>query len=235
MNKPKHKDMLSILVVDDNNINRAFFNAALSKSGFHVQLASDGLFALKLCQNNIFDLILMDIRMDGLDGIATTLEIQKLEAYKNTIIIAVSAETISQHELELFSDFLLKPIKKSLLIDTIKSHTNRLNLIVDKEKALTSAYHDQEIVNKLQKMLCLEIPKDLEKIQTLLKNNSSDSLQLHLHTMLGSAKVCAATSYEGSIRDLKSGLNKRITEQKTAKLLEKLIDDGQEFIDYCKQ
>lgn len=72
--------MNTVLVVDDEPAIRELLDIGLSLGGFRVQLASDGREALSLYKDNQkgFDLVLLDIRMPGLDGLETLAALRKL-------------------------------------------------------------------------------------------------------------------------------------------------------------
>ena len=59
-----------ILVVDDEQSMREFLDIMLKKEGYKVSLASNGEEVLKMIDKDIFDLVLLDIRMPKMDGIA---------------------------------------------------------------------------------------------------------------------------------------------------------------------
>src|SRR5689334_23276030 len=60
-----------ILVIDDDAIVRASVSKLLRLKGYEVQEASDGSDALEVCAKNDFELIIVDIRMPGLNGVET--------------------------------------------------------------------------------------------------------------------------------------------------------------------
>ncbi len=70
---------LSLLVVDDNKLNRNLLVAMLKKKGFHPHAAQNGLEALEILAQNQIDLVFMDIQMPVLDGLSTTRIIRCLE------------------------------------------------------------------------------------------------------------------------------------------------------------
>ena len=80
-------DKHHILVVDDNHINRLFFQSSLKKLNVQVKLAESGFDALEICRQQCFDLILMDIRMDGMDGMQTATAIKALKEHLSLIHI----------------------------------------------------------------------------------------------------------------------------------------------------
>jgi len=84
-----------ILVVDDNRINLIYLHTMLTKLGYEAVSAANGQSAIDLCQQSIekqkpFSMILMDIRMDELDGIETTRIIRQIPAYISTCLFYTS-------------------------------------------------------------------------------------------------------------------------------------------------
>ena len=70
---------LNVLVVDDNAANRILLAKQLAWLGQHAHLASDGYEALKLWQNNHFDVIITDCNMPGINGYQLTQIIRESE------------------------------------------------------------------------------------------------------------------------------------------------------------
>ncbi|RJP21886.1 MAG: response regulator [Candidatus Omnitrophota bacterium] len=63
--------MKKILVIDDEIHLRELYNAELSDEGYQVILAKDGFEGIRLCEQQDPDLIIVDIRMPGMDGLET--------------------------------------------------------------------------------------------------------------------------------------------------------------------
>ena len=68
-----------ILVADDNEANRKIAQLILQRDGFRVDVVENGQLAVEACQQNHYDLILMDIQMPVMDGLTATEEIRKWE------------------------------------------------------------------------------------------------------------------------------------------------------------
>lgn len=85
-----------ILVVDDNADMRALMGMLLEDEGYVPYFAADGLAALEQAQENAPDLILMDISMPGMSGWETVEHLRKMNAFRSTPIIAVTAHTSMQ-------------------------------------------------------------------------------------------------------------------------------------------
>ncbi len=119
-----HNDLCnySILVVEDNKVNRMLLDYTLKREGFEVVTASNGDNALELIEERTFDVILMDIQMPGKDGVEVTREIRKISG-KNIPVVALTANAMKGDREKYIGlgmdDYLSKPIKKRELINTV--------------------------------------------------------------------------------------------------------------------
>ena len=113
-----------ILLVEDNDINKFVTTEMLKSLGHNVQTADDGLKGVWAANARAYDLILMDISMPNMDGIAATAKIRKESAYnKATLIYALTAHA-DQDDRERFqkegmNGCVLKPISKNLIADML--------------------------------------------------------------------------------------------------------------------
>jgi two-component system cell cycle response regulator DivK len=80
-----------ILVVEDNDRNRRLLKILLQARGYEVMEASTGKEALEYLDNQKPDLILMDIQLPSMDGLALTKQIKSNEKTKDIPIVAVTA------------------------------------------------------------------------------------------------------------------------------------------------
>jgi DNA-binding NtrC family response regulator len=71
--------MPTILVIDDDHSIRHAIQALLKKNGYEVVLASDGAAGLRLIGSARFDAVIIDMFMDGMDGLATIRELKKFD------------------------------------------------------------------------------------------------------------------------------------------------------------
>ncbi|MCP5207773.1 MAG: response regulator [Hahellaceae bacterium] len=105
-----------ILLVEDNRVNVMVASKLLNSWGARIDVASDGLAAIQLVQENDYDLVLMDIQMPVMDGYEATLAIRQLQGkYSRLPIIALTAtvmEEVQRRTKEVGLDGILsKPIK----------------------------------------------------------------------------------------------------------------------------
>jgi PAS domain S-box-containing protein len=118
-----------VLVVDDEKLNRQFFQTMLSEAGFEVVLAENGKEALDRLDHDAIDLVLMDLRMPGESGDRVTQHIRQHERQQGrdrTPIIMVSASAMKSDRtlaLEAGCDaFLEKPVRVHTLLSAIADY-----------------------------------------------------------------------------------------------------------------
>lgn len=85
--------MSRILAVDDSPSMRDMVRIALSDAGYEVIQATDGQQALDLARSSAFDLVLSDVNMPGMDGIALIRALRSESAYKHTPILMLTTES----------------------------------------------------------------------------------------------------------------------------------------------
>lgn len=111
---------LRLLIVDDNAPNRELLKAMLETPLIHITTVESGQQALEFARSNSADLVLMDIRMPGMDGVQTTQALRRLgSSWARCPIIAVTAHVLSSERqkwlAEGLDDVLIKPIDESQL------------------------------------------------------------------------------------------------------------------------
>jgi len=115
-----------VLVVDDNAVAQTIASHALRRQSFEVRCAADGLEALDAASKSHFDVILMDLQMPGMDGFETAGRIRELPGYRETPIIAVTANCSDENRARCadcgMQDFLAKPVRTRELVQTVEKY-----------------------------------------------------------------------------------------------------------------
>ena len=120
---------LRLLVVDDHDINRRAVQLILQPLGCEITTAADGMIALERCQEAVFDVIFMDVRMPELDGRETT---RRLRAGGGpnaaTPVVAVTADTapedVAACQAAGMAYFVSKPLTPPALIGALQHVLN---------------------------------------------------------------------------------------------------------------
>lgn len=119
-----------ILVVEDNLVNQALFEAALTAAGHRVAVASNGQAALAALREQPFDLVLMDGQMPVMGGQEASRAIRSsTEAFRNLPIIGLTADVLLQDKGGArkagMDDYLAKPVDLDRLVEKVEQWIGR--------------------------------------------------------------------------------------------------------------
>ena len=111
---------LSVLVAEDNPVNQKVALKLLEKLGIAADLAADGFEAIEAVLRHPYDLVLMDVQMPGVDGLAATLEIRRrLPPDRQPLIVGLTAHATAEYRdicLGAGMDaYLTKPVAREKL------------------------------------------------------------------------------------------------------------------------
>jgi two-component system cell cycle response regulator DivK len=113
-----------ILVVEDNELNMRLFHDLLKAHGYDILKAHDGLEGLQMAREHRPDLILMDIQLPGISGLAASKSIKEDDVLKTIPIIAVTAFAMKGDEDKIrdagCDAYIAKPISAPSFLKTVK-------------------------------------------------------------------------------------------------------------------
>ncbi len=142
----------SLLVVDDNEMNRDMLSRRLIRRGFDADVAENGFQALDMIQKNNYDLILLDIMMPELTGIDILKILREKHSMSELPIIMVSAKDQSSDIIEALklgaNDYINKPIDFPVALARIRTQLTRkqaelaLKISEAKNRAILEALPD---------------------------------------------------------------------------------------------
>ncbi len=152
------EEKFKILLVDDELDILEFLSYNLEKEGFIVYTAKNGIEALKVAEKKTPHLIILDVMMPEMDGIAACEELRKMPSLNSTLIAFLTARGEDYSQIAGFEagadDYITKPIRPKVLISRVKALLKRSgestvaavvedpntvnigNLLIDKERYL---------------------------------------------------------------------------------------------------
>lgn len=117
--------MTKILLVEDNEMNRDMLSRRLERKGFVVVLAADGEAGIRVAQQEMPDLILMDMSLPVLDGWGATRRLKAAPQTRLIPIIALTAHAMSEDREQALAagcdDYDIKPIEMERLLLKIET------------------------------------------------------------------------------------------------------------------
>jgi hypothetical protein len=120
-----------VLVVDDLPVNRQLAAGMLGKAGYAVEVAGDGLQAIEMIKVSDYDLVLMDVQMPRMNGVAATAVIRGMPGRKSSVpIIAMTANAMEGDRETLIAggmnDYISKPFSLIQLTGLVDAWQQRL-------------------------------------------------------------------------------------------------------------
>jgi len=115
-----------ILIIEDNELNRKLICSLLQIGQYNAFEAEDAETGIQMAHEIIPDLILMDIQLPGMDGLAATKLLQKDENLKDIPIVAVTSYAMSGDEDKAIdagcAGYITKPIKTRNFLKSISKY-----------------------------------------------------------------------------------------------------------------
>jgi CheY-like chemotaxis protein len=113
---------LTILLVEDQEVNRTFVQRLLERQGYRITPAADGLMALDLLEREPYDLVLLDIQMPGMGGEEVLARLRQGEqtSREHLPVIALTAHALAGDRERLlesgFDGYISKPVQMDQLL-----------------------------------------------------------------------------------------------------------------------
>ncbi len=163
----------SILIVDDEPEMRAALSHALNRSGFSVESASNGHEALEKIKNDVFGMVITDMKMPEMSGMQVLEEVKKVSPQMPVIMMTAygTIDTAVEAMKEGASDYIIKPFSTEILEETIRNVCEKSNTSKEKKIQKTiikKGVENKEIITRDPKML-----KILESARNVAPTNST--------------------------------------------------------------
>ncbi|MDA8082723.1 MAG: sigma-54 dependent transcriptional regulator [Nitrospiraceae bacterium] len=157
--------MISVLVVDDEEPIRRLLRKELTRKGFGVETASDGQEALGIMTERVFDVILLDIMMPGMDGMALMKKLHLDPA--SPVIVVLTGKATVETAVDAMKhgayDYLTKPYKLDELVIVINRAYEYGKL------SIKSQLLQQELVRKESPFEIVSRSRQMKEILALIR------------------------------------------------------------------
>jgi CheY-like chemotaxis protein len=218
---------LRILLTDDNVINRKVGLRMLKHLGYPPDTASSGAEALAAWERERYDLILMDVRMPGLDGLETTRRIRAQERQSGqapSVIVALTASAMTGDREQCLAagmdDYLIKPVAPEELRRVIHERffakpapspsspavspppAPGLAESFDRARLLDFTGGSRESLVEIAEMYLQQTSEQMAGIANCLNNGDCAQITGLAHTCAGASGTCGLSSMAAAARAL---------------------------------
>jgi CheY-like chemotaxis protein len=132
---------LSILLVDDSDVNLKIASLMLKKLGYQMDIATNGIEAIEALEHHSYDIVLMDIQMPEMDGLEATKTIRRRGFQDPRIIVVTSLDNYREICLAAGADdYLTKPFGIEKLRKAIEDHMTILSVISSNSEEITATF-----------------------------------------------------------------------------------------------
>ncbi|MHC4141006.1 MAG: PP2C family protein-serine/threonine phosphatase [Planctomycetota bacterium] len=150
-------DSGTLLVVDDNEMNRDMLSRRLARRGHTVETAEDGRTALDMIEQRPFDVVLLDIMMPGIDGIEVLKIVRKVHSAADLPIIMATAKDESDDIVSALklgaNDYVTKPLDFQVVLARVQTQLSLKRAKEELSTAHARMKRDLEAAAKIQHAL----------------------------------------------------------------------------------
>jgi signal transduction histidine kinase/CheY-like chemotaxis protein len=202
-----------ILLVEDNPVNQKVAMELLGRRGHSIEVAHNGAEAVDAVAREDFDVVLMDVHMPVMDGLAATRIIREQERGSGShvpIVALTAGATVEDRENSMaagMDDFVTKPFRAEELftvvegvpvqdhehdepeLEEVPARSVGSQACLDWEGALRNLEGDEEFLQELAEMFLKQSPELLAAVEDAVSRGSADDLRHAAHALKGSSLV----------------------------------------------
>ncbi len=225
-NKPRQQRLLGLhlLVIEDNLINQQVAQELLALEGAEVEVASSAQEGIgKIRQSApLFDAVLMDIQMPGMDGYSATRLLRQDESLRRLPIIAMTANVLTQDRAASqaagMDGHIGKPIDLELLVATLCQHCGTPSPLppagmassiaddIDSQEALARLGNNRALFARMARLFRQQQGDISLRLEQLLLRGDRSAAQRELHTLKGVAATLGARKLARHAAEMESQL-----------------------------
>jgi CheY-like chemotaxis protein/HPt (histidine-containing phosphotransfer) domain-containing protein len=244
---PEEIRKLRILIVDDEEYNRLLFKTILGRWKVSHHEAANGMEALEMLKSDRFDLLFMDARMPGIDGLKATQFIRnEMKITESEMpVICISAATINEDWQKYLkagmNAFLPKPFTEEMLLTTIlsvlKDHSpvnpadqvkeEKASVTADDKISLQNLYHisggDEKFVKQMLLSFIDSTKKGFDEIKANMKSGQSDKIADLAHKMIPPCRHIGALKLSSLLKKIEEIIRNNTDLESLEKLTEESI------------
>lgn len=209
---------ISVLLVEDNEMNILLASAILSRTGASITGTDNGKEAIAILKENSFDIVLMDLHLPVINGFETTRQIRS-ELKLSVPIIAITANVINDEETRCLNagmnGFITKPYTEKTLVEKILLCCNNSNLsttLSDSTDATlynlsmlkTLTHGNEELLSGMLKAFVNQVPVSIQHLKNGLINKNFQAIYTAAHNIKPNIDTLEIIPMKAAIRQIET-------------------------------
>lgn len=212
--KPRQRQ---VLAVDDNSSILHLLELDVQELGHEILTAGSGEEAVQLCEDQEFDIIFMDIQMQGMNGIDATRIIRQRSEGQPRIIGLTAHYTEEERERCLeagMDEVITKPIRFDRLTrllggkhnedDASPQPNDKPTPVFDLDVSLHLANNRTDVAEEMFGILLSKLPEDQKAINDAFNRNDIDDFRMQVHKLNGAVRYCGVPALSEAINQLET-------------------------------
>ena len=247
----------SVLMVDDDVMNRTLGVIILEGFGMMVHMAADGKEAMEILSKRCFDVVLLDTHMPVVSGIDVTRFIRKSELNRDVKIVAVTAEVIRE-ELESYleegiDDYLIKPYREinlfnklckalNVISEEAEDDTPEIRLVefdgqplYDLRELRAVTRKNREFYNEMIQTFISNAQNGIEQIKSAFEKQQWEVIRETAHRLIPSYKHLEVKRVVSDLVELKNRAEKGPSCDRLSGLIDRIEKETIEVVEQLKQ
>ena len=201
-----------MLLAEDNPVNRLLVSTLVKRMGHEVETVENGWLAVEAAAARRYDVILMDMQMPEMDGVAATRAIRATAMGAMLPIIALTADASPDrrrfYDNVGLTSFMTKPVDSALLQERLAAIAETVPIFDSPDVAVFDVARLDELgeaighgkVDELLAMLLSDLTVRAAKIIALAEDDATAPLHAVLHTLRGAAASIGAVRLTAAIQ-----------------------------------
>lgn len=247
-------DQRKILLVEDDKLAAKIAQSILTELDCAIDIAPDAKTALENIQNKDYQLILLDIGLPHMDGIALArrIRLQQWQRTDTTPIVGLTAHIDVENRQRCLdagmNTVILKPLKKETAKELLKTfipdtHVNQIfsttkirpisGAVLDID-AMESILKDKELIKDCLHLMVLGLKKDLVELPELHKSANWQAIREIAHKRQGGASYCGAKRLEQACKQIDDYIREKGPNGQTNELYRQLIQEMDDAKTVCE-
>jgi signal transduction histidine kinase/CheY-like chemotaxis protein len=206
---------LRILLVEDNPMNRQLMQHIFEQWHIDFDIAVNGMEAVERVRTEVYDMLLMDIQMPGMDGYTATEKIRQ-ELHMEVPIIAMTAHALAGEREKCLShgmdDYLSKPIdEKSLykmICKYVPAEENNHNGLINLDYLESLAKGDKRFESIMINSFIEQLPMELGQLHSAIDRRDYNTIKSVAHTMKSTVSYLGMTKISKLLQQVESEAEK---------------------------